>query len=133
MIRKRSPGFAIEAWSKQSCETLTRFGEAGEGRPYSNRLRLRAVGGSAVLRHELVEFRLVFGVTQAVEERHEFALLFFETAQGVGAIFVKGAVAAGRPIIAAAPSLRGPLHPLHAVMHSFHATLPTIRAAVSPA
>ena len=33
-----------------------------------------------MLGHELVEFRLVLGMTQAVEKRHEFALLFFEAA-----------------------------------------------------
>src|SRR5690348_1660146 len=107
MMRKRSPGFPSRRGLGITRDPHPLRCEAGEGQAYSNRLRLRAVGGSAVLRHELVEFRLIFGVTQAVEERHEFALLFFETAQGVGAIFVKGAVAAGRPIIAAAPSLRG--------------------------
>ena len=43
-------------------------------------LRLRIAGASATLGHELVEFRLVLGVTQAVEERDEIALLFFEAA-----------------------------------------------------
>ncbi len=105
--------------------------------PYSDGLRLRsqAVGRAAVLGHELVEFRLVLGVTQTVEVRDEFALLFFEAAQGVGAVLVKRVVSTGGSIGAAAapPALRGPLHPLHTALHSFHATLPAVRAAVSPA
>jgi hypothetical protein len=48
----------------------------------------------AALGHELIEFRLVLGVTQTVEKLLEFALFFFEAAQGFRAVFVKGAVAA---------------------------------------
>jgi hypothetical protein len=41
----------------------------GEGQPYSGGLRLRpSVIGAAALGHELIEFGLVLGVTQAVED-----------------------------------------------------------------
>ena len=53
------------------------------------------MGPPAALGHELVEFGLVLGMTQAVEKLFEFALFFFEAAQGFRAVFVKGAVAAG--------------------------------------
>ena len=85
------------------------------------RLRRRCFGAAAALGHELVEFGLVLGVAQAVEELLELALLLFEAAQGFGAVFVEGAVAArglaarphqpGRTI---APRVRCLLHPLHA-------------------
>src|SRR5260370_20234019 len=52
----------------------------------------------AALGHELVEFGLVLGMPQTVEELFEFALFFLEAAQGLRAVLVKGAVAArGRP------------------------------------
>jgi hypothetical protein len=58
------------------------------------RLRGRALRAIAARGHELVEFRLVLGMTQAVQKGLEFALFFFEAAQGFSAVFVKGAVAA---------------------------------------
>ena len=57
------------------------------------RLRCRVFRAAAALGHELVELDLVLGVAQPVEKFHELALLFFEPAQGFGAVFVKGAVA----------------------------------------
>src|SRR5215469_9100412 len=59
------------------------------------RLRLRslATGSIAALGHELVELGSVFGETQALQEFLELALLFFEPAQRVGAIFIECAVA----------------------------------------
>src|SRR5260370_18813914 len=72
-------------------------------------------------------------MTQAIEECHEFALLFFETAQGFGAVLVKRVVAARGSVAAGAQSLPGGLHTLHAILHSVHAMLPTVRAAVCPA
>ena len=48
----------------------------------------------AVFGHELVEFSLVLGVPQAIEERLELALLFFEPPQSLVAILVKRAIAA---------------------------------------
>ena len=66
--------------------------EEDDGSGFS--LRRRALRRPAALGHELVEFGLVFGMTQAVEKRFELALFFFEAAQGFRAIFVKGAVPA---------------------------------------
>ena len=57
-------------------------------------LRRRGLWATAALGHELVEFGLVFGMTQAVEKCFELALFLFEAAQGFRAVFVKGAVAA---------------------------------------
>src|SRR6202007_1265273 len=88
-------------------------------------LRLRSIPlrAPATLRHELVELHLVLGVPQPVEEFHELALLFFEPAYCFGPVLVKGAVAARATVApAAAPSLGCRLHPLHALLHSFHAT-----------
>ena len=58
------------------------------------RLRRRALGPPAALGHELIEFGLVLGMTQAVEKILELALFFFSAAQGFRAVFVKGAIAA---------------------------------------
>src|SRR5499427_140004 len=79
---------------------------------------LRATGA---LGHELVEFGLVLGVPQAVEELLELALLLFEAAQSFRAILVKSPVAArrGSP---APPSARV----------SLTARLPVARAASHP-
>src|SRR5215813_8230721 len=81
---------------------------------------------AATLGHELVKFRLVLGMAQAIEERHEFALLFFETAQGFGAVFVKGAIAARTPLGPAAPPLGSRLHAVHPALPAFHAPLPAV-------
>jgi hypothetical protein len=62
-----------------------------------SRLRLvlgRRVRTRAMLRHEEIELFLVLGVTQPVEKFAKLLLLFLEPAQGLHAIFVKGAVAA---------------------------------------
>src|SRR5690348_1186353 len=48
----------------------------------------------AMLRHERIELFLVLGVTQAIEEILELDLLLFEPSQRIGAILVKGAIAA---------------------------------------
>jgi len=58
------------------------------------RLRCRALGPATSLGHELVEFRLVLGVPEAVEKLFEFALFFFEATESFPAVLVKGAVAA---------------------------------------
>src|SRR6266849_7349893 len=87
----------------------------------------------AALGHEFVEFRLVLGVAQAVEERLELALLLLEPPQGLVAIFVKGPVAARTAKAAAAPAFGGALHPFHPLLHPFHATLPAVSAAMCPA
>src|SRR5438445_13710805 len=76
----------------------------------------------AALGHELVEFGLVLGMPEPVEELLEFALFFLEAAQGFRAVLVKGAVAArGRPL--APPSARVRVAAL----------LPMARAATRPA
>jgi hypothetical protein len=54
-----------------------------------------ALGATTALGHELIEFCLVFGVPQPVEELLEFALFLLEPAESLSAVFVKGAVAAG--------------------------------------
>src|SRR5262249_24937094 len=55
-------------------------------------------------------------------------------AECFGPVLVESAVAA-RPAIApgAAPSFGCRLHPLHALLHSFHAELPTLSTAMCPA
>ena len=86
--------------------------------------------------HELIEFRLVLGLAQALQEVAELALLIFEAPQRLGPVFVEGAVAAGAvtapPV---APALRVPLnvpaHAIHLFLQALHFTLPAI--AVIPA
>jgi len=97
------------------------------------RLRPHIAGAAAALGHELVEFRFILGVPQPVEKFLEFALLFFEAAQSFGAVFVKRAVAARRPIAASAPTLGSRLHPLEAPLHPLDPPLPTIRTGMCPA
>jgi len=58
------------------------------------RLRSLATGSVAALGHELVELGSVFSESQALQEFLELALLFFEPAQGIGAIVIECAVAA---------------------------------------
>jgi multidrug efflux pump subunit AcrB len=58
----------------------------------------------ASLVHELVELRLVLGLTQAVQKFQEIALLVFEATQGLAAVFVKGGVAARGLAAWAAPA-----------------------------
>src|SRR4029077_929123 len=66
--------------------------------PYTTLFRSRA---GAAIGHELVELGAVLGEAQALEEFDELALLLFEPAQGLYAVFVEGAVAAGRAVPAA--------------------------------
>src|SRR5271170_5090040 len=80
--------------------------------------------------HEFVEFGLVLGMAQAVEKLHEFALLFFQPAQGLGAVLVKGAVA-GRLAVAGAGSAAAPA--LGRSLHSRHPPLPARPGAICPA
>src|SRR5260370_18959044 len=81
-----------------------------------------ALGTAAAFGHELVEFGLVRGMRQTVEELLEFALFLPEAAQGLRAVLVKGTVAArARP--PAPPSARVRLAAL----------LPVARAATCPA
>src|SRR5205807_8957147 len=96
---------------------------------------------AAAVGHELVELRLVLGLTQAVQKFEEIALLVFEATQGLAAVFVKGGVTARGLAAWAAParsSRRSPgtpaarrlLHPLHSFLHP---PLPAIMPAVCPA
>src|SRR5690242_14034413 len=73
------------------------------------RLRRGAVFARAAvahLGHELVELGLVLGLAQPVEKLAELALLLFEPAQCLIAVFVKGAVAAAAHPIPALPGAR---------------------------
>src|SRR5712672_2292854 len=85
-------------------------------------------------RHELVEFGLVLGVPQPVKEIAELALLLLEPAQRLGAVFIKGAIAAG-PLMA--PPIASGAHPsahaLHLFLHAIHLALPMVHAVVVPA
>src|SRR5439155_20217671 len=67
------------------------------------------------------------------EELLELALLLLEASQSLVAIFVKSPVAARIAIAAPAPALGGALHPLHPLLHPFHAPPPAVSAAVCPA
>src|SRR5689334_4308169 len=85
------------------------------------RLMRRLRGAIAAFGHELVELGLVLGEAQPVEKLPEFLLLVLETLQGLHAVIVEGAIAAGRreaPGTAAA----------HAIAHPFHLVLPAILA-----
>ena len=53
------------------------------------RLRGLRLGPVAALGHELIELGLVLGEAQPVQELTELALLVFQPAQGLGAIFVE--------------------------------------------
>src|SRR5215831_2562188 len=77
----------------------------------------------APFRHELVELGLVLGVPQAVKEIAELALLLFESPQRLGAVLVKGPVAAGRRT---APPFTSSAHAIHLLLHTFHLALPTV-------
>src|SRR5947209_3514381 len=81
-------------------------------------LRLRRVGSRAIapLGHELIELVLVLGEAQPIEEVAELALLFFQTAQRLGAIFVEGVIAA-RTRAAPAAETTG-AEALHVVAHA---------------
>src|ERR1700730_37003 len=61
----------------------------------------RAGAAAAAISHELIELGLVLGVAQALQEFPELALLLFEPAQRLGAIFVARPISA-RPGVAAA-------------------------------
>src|SRR5205085_239660 len=105
------------------------------------RLWRRRVVAAAAVGHELVELRLVLGLTQAVQKFEEIALLVFEATQGLAAVFVKSGVTA-RALAAWAAPARSPrrspgtpaarrlLHPLHSFLHP---PLPAIMPAVCPA
>src|SRR2546430_9481620 len=104
------------------------------------RLWRRRVVGAAAVGHELVELRLVLGLTQAVQKFEEIALLVLEATQGLAAVFVEGGVTA-RGLAAWAAPARSPrrspgtpaarrlLHPLHSFLHP---PLPAIIPAVRP-
>src|SRR5689334_429313 len=68
------------------------------------RLRLGALRARTAVGHELIELGAVLGEAQALEELDELALLLFEPAQGLFAVFVEGAVAAGRAVPASGTS-----------------------------
>src|SRR5262249_30227486 len=72
---------------------------------------------------ELIEFGLVFGHAQAVEEFHEFALLFFKAAKRLRLVFVESTIAARRARAVLRPRpMSGPMPTL-----VFGKTLPAIR------
>src|SRR4249920_820577 len=75
-----------------------------------------------VLRHELVELVLVLGVAQPIEEFLEFDLLLLEALQRLDAVFVEGAVAAGRRAEAEpkTAAFHAAAHPVHLVLHPLH-------------
>jgi hypothetical protein len=58
------------------------------------RLRCAVMGAIAPFGHELVELGAVLGKAQPPQELLELALLFFEPAQRIGAIFIESAIAA---------------------------------------
>src|SRR5882724_5179823 len=58
------------------------------------RRRLGALGRPPALGHELIEFGLVLGLTQAFQEGEKIALLILETAQGLVTVLVEGVIAA---------------------------------------
>jgi len=97
------------------------------------RLRSGIAGAAGTVGHELVELSLVLCLAQPVEKRLELALLFFQAAQGLGAVFIKCSIAARRPIAASAPTLGSRLHPLEAPLHPLDPPLPTIRTGMCPA
>src|SRR4051795_4182956 len=84
-----------------------------------------------VLRHELVELFLVLGVTQTVEEVLELDLLLLEPLQCLGAVLVKGAVAARGRTEAKAETvaLHAAAHTVHLVLYPLHLVLPAILVA----
>ena len=87
------------------------------------RRRIGRAGAVAALGHELIELGLVAGEAQPLEEFLELALLFFETPQRLGAVFVEGMVAARRPEPAG-----GVLHRMTAVGAAFTSS-PTAHAS----
>src|SRR5689334_20118408 len=89
--------------------------------------RRRRRGPIAPLGHELVELRLVLRHAQALQEFAEFALLFLEPLQRLGAIFVERAIAARSPTAMEAVHLGA--HAVHLVLHAF---LPLVVAASAP-
>ena len=58
------------------------------------RLRTAVVAAVASIGHELIELRFILGKAQSVEEVAEFALLFFEALERLGAIVVERPVTA---------------------------------------
>jgi hypothetical protein len=74
---------------------------------------------------ELVELRLVLCVPQPIKEIAEVALLLFEQAQSLGALLVKGAIAAGPrigPPVASNTHLAA--HAVHFLVRARHLALP---------
>src|SRR5205807_4020090 len=83
---------------------------------------LRWRGGAiATVGHELIELGLVLGGAQPLQEFAELALLLFEPAQSLGAIFIEGMIAARWTGPAAAMT-----EALHLVAHAVHLGLPAI-------
>src|SRR5205085_10782416 len=64
----------------------------------------------------------VLGLAQAVQGILEFGLRFLETLQRLLTVFVKGAIAARRPVVAAA--FHAGAKALHLVLHPLHLLLP---------
>src|SRR5205085_1599523 len=93
--RNRPPAFA----DGRRCRRQFMGHDAFRLQPSTSRLGLTVRGRRRtlfMLCHELVELFLVLGVTQAIEEIAEFALLFFQPPEGFHAVLIERAVAARR-------------------------------------
>src|SRR5580658_1796273 len=87
---------------------LYKSNRVGGGLSVRGRVRRRRCRrGIPALGHELVEFGLVLGEAQPFEEAGELRLLLLQPAEGFGAIFVEGVVAAGRWLVAVAATAVG--------------------------
>src|SRR5262245_40668359 len=73
------------------------------------RRRARAGLAAAPLAHEVVELGAILGHAQPLQERAELLRLLLQPAQGLVAVFIEGAVAAGPHARRSAPLLHPPL------------------------
>src|ERR1700730_6380434 len=103
--------------------------ERGDGRPSANSTSgsLGRRAAIAPLGHELVELFLVLGHPQPTQELAEFALLFFQPLQRLGAVFIEGTITARRPRPIALPE------PFDLRAHALHLVLPALVAMSAPA
>src|SRR5579863_693959 len=95
-------------------------------------LRIRLIGAAA-LGHELIELGAVLGETQPRQEILELPLLLLETLQCLRAVFVEGAVAAGRraePVAAACETVHPVAHSVHLFLQAGHLAFPTVPTVI---
>src|SRR5690606_5707031 len=90
----------------------------------------------APLGHEGIELGLVLGEAKPLQERLELALLFFQSPQGVVAVFIEGRVAArrgpeGRTAAETGTAAHLRAHPVHLRLQAIHLVLPAIVAAIT--